>query len=144
MQAKYGTAPVYIDTFTRKHPYAPGVKIADQDTATAGAYHTSDMPYWFGTLDKYNWLQHTRDWGPADRQLSEEMMDSLIAFARTGNPSTAAVKWPAWTAANEQVEDFDVGPHAMPMNVKGMDWLAAHKPAPVANPGAAVNAGPRD
>lgn len=144
LQAKYNRSPAYVDLFTRVQPYAPGVKLADLDPATAGAYHTADIPYWFGTLDKYNWLQHTRDWTPADRKLSEEMMDSLIAFARTGNPSTPEVKWPAWTASNEQLEDFDVGPHAILMNVKGMDWLAAHKPAPVVNPGAPVNAGPRD
>ena len=54
VQAKYGTAPVYIDTFMRKHPYAPGVKIADQNPATVGAYHTADVPYWFDTLDTYN------------------------------------------------------------------------------------------
>lgn len=144
LQAKYNTSPAYVDLFTRVQPYAPGVKLADLDPATAGAYHTADIPYWFGTLDKYNWLRHTRDWGPADRALSEQMMDSLIAFARTGDPSTAAVRWPAWKASDEQMEDFDIGPHAIPMDVKGMDWLAAHKPAPVPNPAAPVNAGPRD
>ena len=144
LQAKYNKSPAYVDLFTRVQPYAPGVKLADLDPATAGAYHTADIPYWFDTLDKYNWLHHTRDWGPADRALSDEMMDSLIAFARTGDPSTAAVKWPAWKASDEQLEDFDVGPHPVAINVKGMDWLAAHKPAPIANPAAPVNAGPRD
>ena len=144
LQAKYNKSPAYVDLFTKVQPYAPGVKLADLDPATAGAYHTADIPYWFGTLDKYNWLQHTRDWGPADRKLSEEMMDSLIAFANTGDPSTAAVKWPAWKASAEQYEDFNDGPRAVALNVKGMDWLAAHKPTPVPAPGAPVNAGPRD
>ncbi|MGZ3272478.1 MAG: carboxylesterase/lipase family protein [Caulobacteraceae bacterium] len=144
LQAKYNKSPAYLDLFTRVQPYAPGVKLADLDPATAGAYHTADIPYWFGTLDKYNWLQHTRDWGPADRKLSEDMMDSLIAFARTGDPSTAAVKWPEWKASSEQYEDFNDGGRAMALNVKGMDWLAAHKAAPVPAPGAPVNAGPRD
>ena len=36
VQAKYGTAPVYIDTFMRKHPYAPGAEIADQNTRRSG------------------------------------------------------------------------------------------------------------
>jgi para-nitrobenzyl esterase len=95
-------------------------------------------------LDKYNWLQHTRDWGPADRKLSEEMMDSLIAFAKTGDPNTASVKWPAWKASSEQYEDFNDGARPMALNVKGMDWLLAHKATPVPAPGAPVNAGPRD
>ena len=47
-----GRPPVYIDTFMRKHPYAPGVKIADQNPATVGAYHTADVPYWFDTLTR--------------------------------------------------------------------------------------------
>jgi para-nitrobenzyl esterase len=144
LQAKYNKSPAYVDLFTRVQPYAPGLKLADLDPATAGAYHTADIPYWFGTLDKYNWLQHTRDWGPADRKLSEDMMDSLIAFAKTGDPNTAAVKWPAWKASAEQYEDFNDGAHAMALNVKGMDWLLAHKPTPVPAPGAPVNAGPRD
>lgn len=144
LQAKYNKSPAYVDLFTRVQPYAPGVKLADLDPATAGAYHTADIPYWFGTLDKYNWLKHTRDWGPTDRKLSEEMMDTLIAFARTGDPSTAAVKWPAWKASDEQLENFADTPQAQPLNVKGMDWLAAHKPTPVPAPGAPVNAGPRD
>jgi para-nitrobenzyl esterase len=144
LQAKYNKSPAYVDLFTRVQPYAPGLKLADLDPATAGAYHTADIPYWFGTLDKYNWLHHTRDWAPADRKLSEDMMDSLIAFAKTGDPSTAAVKWPAWKASDEQYEDFNDGARAAPLNVKGMDWLAAHKPTPVPAPGAPVNAGPRD
>ena len=144
LQAKYNKSPAFVDLFTKVQPYAPGLKLADLDPATAGAYHTADIPYWFNTLDKYNWLRHTRDWGPADRALSEEMMDSLIAFARTGNPSTAAVKWPAWSASDEQMEEFNDGARAVPIDVKGMDWLAAHRPAPVTPPGAPVNAGPRD
>jgi para-nitrobenzyl esterase len=144
LQAKYNRSPAYVDLFTRVQPYAPGLKLADLDPATAGAYHTADIPYWFGTLDKYNWQQHTRDWGPADRKLSEDMMDSLIAFAKTGDPNTAAVKWPAWKASTEQYEDFNDGARATALNVKGMDWLLAHKPTPVPAPGAPVNAGPRD
>ena len=144
LQAKYNRSPAYVDLFTRVQPYAAGVKIADLDPATAGAYHTADVPYWFGTMDKYNWLHHTRDWGPVDRRLSEAMMDSLIAFARTGDPSTAAVKWPVWKPSDELMMDFGDSARTEPMNVRGLDWLAAHRPAPVANPGAPVNSGPRD
>ena len=144
LQTQYNHSTAYVDLFTRVQPYAPGLKLADLDPATAGAYHTADIPYWFGTLDKYNMFHHTRDGGPADRALSDKMMDSLIAFARTGDPSTDAVVWPAWTPAKEQLEDFGDTIRAEPLNVKGMDWLAAHRPVPVANPSAPVNAGPRD
>ncbi len=36
--------------FTHKHPYPPGLVLADQNPLTVGAYHTADVPYWFGTL----------------------------------------------------------------------------------------------
>jgi para-nitrobenzyl esterase len=100
VQAKYGTAPVYIDTFMRKHPYAPGVKIADQDPATVGAYHTADVPYWFDTLDTYNWQRPTRVWTAYDRELTDRMAGSLIAFAETGSPTTPQLNWPAWSTAS--------------------------------------------
>jgi para-nitrobenzyl esterase len=131
MQAKYGNAPVYIDTFTRKHPYAPGVKIADQNIATVGAYHTADVPYWFDTLDAYNWQRPTRVWTTYDRELTDRMAGSLIAFAETGSPVTPQLNWPAWTAQSPQYMVFGDTAAVQSMDLKRMDWLAAHPPAAV-------------
>lgn len=142
LQSKYNRSAAYIDLYTHHHPYAPGVKIADQDTATAGAYHTSDMPYWFGTLDKYNMLRTTRVWQPWDRALSDEMMDALIALANTGSPSTPAVAWPAWSAKAEQKVEFGDKVAVVMLNTTRMDWLAAHPAAAVAGP--PQRTGPRD
>ena len=61
LQAQYNKSAAYIMTFARKHPYTPGVKIADQDIATVGAYHTSEIPYFFGTLDAFNLFRSTRN-----------------------------------------------------------------------------------
>ncbi|HEV7410144.1 MAG TPA: carboxylesterase family protein, partial [Bradyrhizobium sp.] len=131
VQAKYGTAPVYIDTFMRKHPYAPGVKIADQNTATVGAYHTADVPYWFDTLDTYNWQRPTRVWTEYDRELTDRMAGALIAFAETGSPATPKLNWPAWSAQSPQYMVFGDTAAVQTMDLKRMDWLAAHPPAPV-------------
>ena len=60
VKARYNRTPAYIDIFVHKHPYAPGLKIADQNIATVGAYHTADVPYWFDTLDYYNMFRPTR------------------------------------------------------------------------------------
>jgi para-nitrobenzyl esterase len=141
MQAKYGKADTYIDAFTHRHPYAPGVKLADQDTATVGAYHTADVPYWFDTLDKYNLFRTTRTPGPWDRKLTDQMVGALIALAETGSPSTKAMSWPAWTPGNQQY--LVLGDTASPqkLNVSRMDWLAAHPAAQVAPPPVR---GPRD
>jgi para-nitrobenzyl esterase len=131
VQAKYGTAPVYIDTFMRKHPYAPDVKIADQNPATVGAYHTADVPYWFDTLDAYNWQWATRVWTAYDRELTDRMAGSLIAFAETGSPVTPQLNWPAWSAKSPQYMVFGDTATVQTMDLKRMDWLAAHPPAPV-------------
>ena len=128
-QARYGSAPVYIFMYSREHPYIPGVAIADQDTATIGAYHTSDVPYWFGTQDALNLIRSTRNWTSYDRQLSNEMTDALIAFAKTGDPNTPAVHWPKWTPQSEQLVEFGDAIKVLPMNAARLNFMAAHAPA---------------
>jgi para-nitrobenzyl esterase len=125
-QGKYGAAPVYIFMYSRVHPYIPGVTIADQDTATIGAYHTSDVPYWFGTQDALNLIRPTRNWTPSDRELSKQMTEALIAFAKTGDPNTAAVHWPKWTPQSEQLVEFGDAIKVQPMNTQRLNFMAAH------------------
>ena len=47
-----------------------------------GAWHSSDLWYWFGTLGN-SW----RPMEPKDYELSDEMTDYLTNFAKTGNPN---------------------------------------------------------
>ena len=47
---------VYIDMYDHKHSYTPGVQIADQDTATVGAYHAADIVL----LVRAIWMRSTR------------------------------------------------------------------------------------
>jgi para-nitrobenzyl esterase len=144
LQARYNHSPTYIDLFVRKHSYTPGVKIADQDPVTVGAYHNADIPFWFGTLDSFNLFRSTRTWTPADRALSERMMQSLIAFARSGSPDTADVHWPTWTEAAPQYLEIEGDLSTVrSMDLPKMDWLAAHPAAAVSSP-APQRVGPRD
>jgi para-nitrobenzyl esterase len=150
-QTQYDKSKAYIDTYSRKHPYAPGVKIADQDPATIGAYHTADIPYWFGTQDAFNELRVTRNWTPWDRELSQRMSAMLIAFANTGDPSTARDKWPAWSPKQEVKLEFNDAIKVVPLNVEGIEWLATHpaRHVEMGPPGAGVlgnriGNGPRD
>jgi para-nitrobenzyl esterase len=144
LQAKYAKSQAYIDVYSRKHPYVPGVKIADQDTATVGAYHTSDVPYWFGTQDFYNMFRPTRNWTPWDRELSQKMTATLIAFANTGNPSTPDVKWPAWSAQNEQYVNFGDKIIVEKVNRTRLDFMAKNRPAPAAPAPRPAGSFPRD
>ena len=151
VQAQYNKSKVYIDMYDHKHSYTPGVQIADQDTATVGAYHAADIGYWFGTLDAFNKFRQTRTWTDWDRTLENDMMGTLVAFVKTGDPSTPAVKWPAWSLSNDVYVDFGDTIKVKRFNTEGMAWLAAH-PAQggrggrggAGAPGVVTGVGPRD
>ena len=54
-----------------------------------GAWHSSDLWYWFGTLD--------RCWRPMEKKdysLSEQMTDYLTNFAKSGDPNRSGL--PMW------------------------------------------------
>ena len=60
-----------------------------------GAWHSSDLWYWFGTLDNC--------WRPMeqkDRELSAQMVDYLMNFVRTGNPNKIEAL-PTWIASGQ-------------------------------------------
>jgi para-nitrobenzyl esterase len=69
-QVGHGEAPVFSYEFARSHSYAPGVTFSDLSPAIAGAYHTSEVPFWLGTLDSFNRHRRTRNWTDEDRAFS--------------------------------------------------------------------------
>jgi para-nitrobenzyl esterase len=74
-----------------------------------GAFHTSEVPYVFGTLD-----QLRRPWTDVDRRLSATMMSYWANFATTGDPNGAGLpQWPAFTATNPVLLDIGdtIAPH---------------------------------
>ena len=96
-QRDNGKQPAYAFLFTRRQPYAPGIEFSDHDPATAGAYHSGDIPYWLKTQDAFNLFRPTRIWEPGDRSLAAEMSQALLSFARTGKPASKALgAWPAF------------------------------------------------
>lgn len=78
MQVQAGGEPSYAWHFERQLP-------GDSE----GAWHSSDLWYWLGTLDKC--------WRPLtsfDHELSKAMAAYLVNFARSGNPNGEGL--PAW------------------------------------------------
>ena len=59
-----------------------------------GAWHSSDLWYWFGTLG--------RSWRPMEKkdyELSDQMTDYLVSFAKSGNPNSDGR--PVWCPAKD-------------------------------------------
>lgn len=85
--------PAYVYFFTRELP-GDG----------AGAFHSAELWYMFGTLD--------RCWRPfeeEDRELSERMLDAWAAFIKRGDPSCdRAGSWRPYTKENPCIMRFDV------------------------------------
>lgn len=111
----------------------PGMTAANVDLVRGGAAHNFDTAWWFGAYDAFNLLSRKRDITEEDRAMSRQMSDMLIAFARNGDPSTAAIKLPAFAPGNEQRVVIDHRIRVEPMPVERMNWLAAN-PAPGAGP----------
>jgi para-nitrobenzyl esterase len=134
-QIATGKAPVYISMFSRVHPYVDGVTFSDHNPKTVGAYHTGEVPYWLQTQDAYNMFRPTRNWTPYDRDLAHKLSDSLVAFAKQGNPGTAAIPWPRYDPADEQMMEFGDSIRVLRMNSRGLDFfrsLTATPPSPAA------------
>ncbi|MBQ8771665.1 MAG: carboxylesterase family protein [Clostridia bacterium] len=85
---KKQTSPAYLWYFEHKLP-------GDDH----GAWHSADLWYWFGTLPNC--------WRPFDKKdydLSEEMVNRLVAFAQTGNPNVDGLA--TWTPAGKKALVF--------------------------------------
>jgi para-nitrobenzyl esterase len=114
-----GKQPAYLAQFARVSPRPPGAR----GQFSVGAAHASDIPYWLGTY-VYQTQNKWTDW---DKELSAKMMDTLIAFAKTGNPSTDAVKIPRYDPKNEQRIVFgEATIWIEKMNTAQLEFLRAH------------------
>ena len=71
-----------------------------------GAWHSSDLWYWFGTLEN-GW----RPFEDHDRALSDEMSARLVAFAKTGSPNADGME--EWLPGGKSAMTFGDGESRM-------------------------------
>jgi para-nitrobenzyl esterase len=83
--------PTYVYHYTHT---TPGTK-----SARYGAFHTSEVPYWFRNL-----VGEGRAYGDVDRKVSDTISRYWLNFIKTGNPNGAKLpQWPAYSIAGAAV-----------------------------------------
>jgi len=90
-----------------------------------GAWHSSDLWYWFGTLPN-GWRPFT----DKDYAISEQMVSCLCNFARNGNPNGGGMPdWAAAAAQNKKVLMIGEGETRMakPSMVKMINTMLTNK-----------------
>ncbi|WP_236792193.1 carboxylesterase/lipase family protein [Amycolatopsis sp. GM8] len=84
------TSPVWHFRFAREPPIPAGSEVLEG--AEAGAFHTADVLYLFGTYANRDWA-----WTGADRALADRIQRSWISFAQSGDPTNGGeIEWPAF------------------------------------------------
>jgi para-nitrobenzyl esterase len=91
-RAKTSHAPAFAYYFDHAIPWPEHPEF--------GAFHTSEVPYVFGTLDVLK-----RPWTDVDRTLSRTVMGYWVNFATTGDPNGPGLpRWPAFDAARPTLQ----------------------------------------
>ncbi|MDE1176845.1 MAG: carboxylesterase family protein [Edaphobacter sp.] len=104
-QVATGQAPVYHYLFALPNP---GDRF---HTPAAGAYHSDDIEYVFGSLDS----RPEALWRPEDRKLSNEIQSYWTNFAKTGDPNGPGLpKWPKYGPTEWQTMHLDQTSAAKP------------------------------
>lgn len=90
-QARIGQ-PAYLYLFDHGYPAA--------DEGGMHAFHASEVPYMFGTIDRMTPLWPAIPQTAAERSLSDAMVDYWTSFARTGRPQADAQ--PVWPSHRDE------------------------------------------
>jgi len=120
-------SPVYVYEYSQRHPYTPGVTFADLNPQTVGAYHSSELPYFFNNLAAMNVIRPTRNWTAADNQLAERISSAIATFARTGSPNSRETPWLPYEKTRERYIELGETIQVTTFNTKRMDFMAANR-----------------
>ncbi|BET65529.1 carboxylesterase/lipase family protein [Opitutales bacterium ASA1] len=101
------------------------------DDGKWGAPHGLDIPLVFDNPEHH---RLSRDVGAPARQMARLMSDSLLAFAKHGDPNAPGIpRWPAYTLEQRPVMIFDLPPR-VEADARGRERLL-FAPAPYVQPG---------
>jgi para-nitrobenzyl esterase len=96
--------PVFVYLFTHTEP--------GPDSARYRAFHSAELPYVFGTLDK----SPERNFTDADRGLARTVSSYWVNFVKTGDPNGRGLSsWPRFAPGNPQIMKLDVESAAQPV-----------------------------
>ena len=109
LQAQHGRSRSYLYYFAHS-PAAP----ATPCNWGCGAGHGVEIQYLFDNLGK-----DPRPWTPEDRRLATRLADTVVRFARTGNPAgKGAEAWPAFDGSTHTILTIgnaaELGAHPLP------------------------------
>jgi para-nitrobenzyl esterase len=92
---KTGHQPVYVYLYDHTEP--------GPDSTRYGAFHSSEIPYVFDTLDK----SPERGFTDKDRSISAAMSAYWLNFVKSGDPNGPDLaKWPAFNAQTNQIMEL--------------------------------------
>jgi para-nitrobenzyl esterase len=105
--------PTYLYLFYHAQPLGSDQGYAEIDTPDQlGAFHSSEYPYIFGTLDALS-----RRWASADRTLSQRLQAYWANFARSGDPNGGGLpQWQKFAAKSPTIQLIGekIGPGPIP------------------------------
>jgi para-nitrobenzyl esterase len=102
-RARTAKSPVYTYLFQQPIPWPEHPQF--------GAFHSSDLVYWFANLEKLN-----RPWTADDRKISEHVSYYLVQFVKNGNPNGKML--PNWSAFDPDVpQTMALGLHLAPREI---------------------------
>ncbi|HTW34340.1 MAG TPA: carboxylesterase family protein [Rhizomicrobium sp.] len=107
--------PAYLYFFNHGYP--------TEDDAGYHAFHASELPFVFGTMDRTVPLWPKIPATPEQTRLSDAMMGYWTSFARTGHPEAAGEPdWPAYDGTAAYMA-FNAAPHPSKHLLPGMYTL---------------------
>jgi para-nitrobenzyl esterase len=102
LQAATGRSKAFYYHFSRVSPLPPDADYFENPADKFGAFHGSEIPYVFRTLDVRPW-----PWQELDRRLSAMMSAYWVNFAAAGDPNGAGLpEWPAFDGQSQRAMLF--------------------------------------